>query len=63
MTYSGQCMCGAVRYDLAGEPNRVAACHCGNCRRAVVYTRRSRGAATGSADTNRRATSLNEAAT
>ena len=35
MTYSGQCMCGAVRYDLAGEPNVVAACHCADCRRSA----------------------------
>ncbi len=35
MTYSGQCMCGAVRYDLAGEPNVVTACHCSDCRRSA----------------------------
>lgn len=35
MTYSGQCMCGAIRYQLAGEPNVVAACHCRDCRRSA----------------------------
>jgi len=35
MTYSGQCMCGAIRYQVDGEPNAVAACHCSDCRRSA----------------------------
>lgn len=33
MAYSGQCLCGAIRYQLAGEPDVVALCHCSDCRR------------------------------
>jgi hypothetical protein len=35
MAYSGQCQCGAIRYQLTGEPNVVAACHCIDCRRSA----------------------------
>ena len=28
MPYSGQCLCGAIRYHLSGEPTVVAVCHC-----------------------------------
>lgn len=35
MTYSGQCMCGAIRYELAGKPKAVALCHCSDCRRSA----------------------------
>lgn len=35
MAYAGQCSCGAIRYQLAGEPNVVAVCHCGDCRRSA----------------------------
>lgn len=30
---NGGCLCGAVRYALAGTPKRRLCCHCGNCRR------------------------------
>lgn len=32
-TYSGQCLCGAVRYEVRGPLSEVHACHCGQCRR------------------------------
>jgi hypothetical protein len=35
MTHSGQCLCGAVRYQLAGAPQSVAICHCSDCRRSA----------------------------
>ena len=29
----GHCHCGAIRYQLSGEPNWSALCHCADCRR------------------------------
>lgn len=34
MGHSGQCQCGAIRYQLSGEPSTVALCHCRDCRRS-----------------------------
>lgn len=31
--YTGACLCGAVRYEITGELQQVAHCHCGMCRR------------------------------
>ena len=35
MPAKGQCHCGAIRYEVSGEPVYHALCHCGDCRRAT----------------------------
>ena len=30
----GGCLCGAVRYEVAGEIASIQLCHCGQCRKA-----------------------------
>ena len=35
MIYFGQCLCGAIRYQLSGAPNAVTLCHCSDCRRSA----------------------------
>ena len=30
----GRCLCGGVRYEIAGEPLGTSLCHCEDCRRA-----------------------------
>jgi hypothetical protein len=32
MAYAGQCFCGAVRVEAAGEPEAMGYCHCSSCR-------------------------------
>lgn len=32
MALTGGCQCGAVRYEIEGEPVHHALCHCGDCR-------------------------------
>lgn len=32
-THSGGCLCGAVRYEVAGRLRPVVLCHCTQCRR------------------------------
>lgn len=34
MIHTGQCHCGAIRYEVAGDPKDVALYHCSDCRRA-----------------------------
>ena len=33
--FTGGCLCGAVRYEINGDPVRVAHCHCDDCRKAT----------------------------
>ena len=32
--YRGSCLCGAVRYEIAGEIGPISLCHCSRCRKA-----------------------------
>ena len=32
MTFEGQCLCGAVRLVVTGDPVGAGYCHCANCR-------------------------------
>lgn len=34
MILTGGCHCGAVRYQVEGEPAHIALCHCSDCRRS-----------------------------
>jgi hypothetical protein len=31
----GSCLCGAVKYEVTGEPSRFFHCHCTRCRKAT----------------------------
>jgi hypothetical protein len=35
MVHEGGCHCGAVRYEVSGEPQHVALCHCKDCRKSA----------------------------
>ncbi len=35
MEGNGGCLCGAVRYRVAGPPRSTSLCHCDSCRRAT----------------------------
>ncbi len=32
--FTGGCLCGAVRYEAAGEPTLMGHCYCADCRKA-----------------------------
>jgi len=34
-TLKGGCLCGAVKYEVTGEPKRFYHCHCTRCRKAT----------------------------
>ena len=34
-TLTGSCLCGSVRYNVQGEPQRAFHCHCSRCRKAT----------------------------
>lgn len=33
-TFRGSCLCGAVQYEISGEPKKFYHCHCRRCRKA-----------------------------
>ncbi len=35
MNHTGRCLCGAIQYELSGNPNWVAICHCRDCQRSA----------------------------
>jgi hypothetical protein len=34
MSYTGGCLCGALRYEADGEPGAMGHCYCADCRKA-----------------------------
>lgn len=34
-TLRGSCLCGAVQYEIAGEPTKFYHCHCSRCRKST----------------------------
>ncbi len=35
MLLRGQCLCGAVRYECTGDPEKASYCHCDDCKKAT----------------------------
>ncbi|MGE0373744.1 MAG: GFA family protein [Gammaproteobacteria bacterium] len=35
MIRRGRCLCGAITYEISGDPDVVAVCHCSDCRRSA----------------------------
>ena len=33
-SFRGSCLCGSVRYEITGDPQRFYHCHCSRCRKA-----------------------------
>ena len=33
MAMTGQCLCGAIKYEIANAPAMMGVCHCKNCQR------------------------------
>lgn len=33
MSYSGQCLCGDIKYEFPNDPAMTGVCHCKNCQR------------------------------
>ncbi len=34
VTLKGSCLCGAVKYEVSGDPQRFYHCHCSRCRKS-----------------------------
>jgi hypothetical protein len=34
LTLEGSCLCGAVKYEVSGNPQRFYHCHCSRCRKS-----------------------------
>jgi len=34
-TFKGACQCGAIQFQIEGDPKWIAHCHCSDCRRAT----------------------------
>jgi hypothetical protein len=55
--YTGQCLCGAVKFTIASEPATVISCFCNHCQKGAggpnqVIAKFSRADVTVSADTD-----------
>lgn len=35
MSLTGGCHCGAIQYEVSGEPQHVALCHCRDCQKSA----------------------------
>ena len=35
MTHTGGCHCGAIRFEVSGDPMGVSLCHCADCRKSA----------------------------
>ena len=34
MTYTGECFCGSIQYEIKGKLQNIRSCHCSRCRKA-----------------------------
>ncbi|OBT41442.1 hypothetical protein VE00_08085 [Pseudogymnoascus sp. WSF 3629] len=37
-TYTGSCLCSAIKIEIQGEPDMIGLCHCTNCRKSTGST-------------------------